>query len=436
MLKVFHTADWHLGQSFCGFDRDFEHARFFEWLLAALESHRPDAMIVSGDIFDTINPSAVSQKRLYDFLSKVSRVLPEMQIVLTAGNHDAAARLEAPAPLLCTMNIHVVGTVMWNDQNEIEYDKFLIPIRNEKSEVAAIVLAVPFLRPSDVPYVQDAKTQNPNIPNQNAQNAVDPYLDGINELYRKVTEAGLKLASQHSPKPLLIAMGHCHVSGGDESRDSERRIIIGGSESIGISTFSPDIAYVALGHLHKKQTFDQGRIQYSGSPIPLSFAESHYRHQVIKLTFSDSDLMLAEELLVPRVVQLLKVPEKSSAILSEVIEQLESLSIDKTLPPEQHPFLEVRVREEGPDPTRRRKIEQALESKPLRLASIKIDTPRHEGDTDLTDPNLDQNALDWIQPEEVFLGAYEQKYQTVPDDNVLKAFHEVLQKALHMEGNG
>jgi len=425
MLKVFHTADWHLGQSFCGFDRDFEHARFFEWLLASLESHRPDVMIVSGDIFDTINPSAVSQKRLYDFLSKVSLVLPEMQIVLTAGNHDAAARLEAPAPLLCSMNIHVVGTVLWNDQNEIEYDKFLIPIRKEKAEVAAIVLAVPFLRPSDVPYVQDA----------NIQVAIDPYLDGIVELYRKVTEAALKLASQHSPTPLLIAMGHCHVSGGDESRDSERRIIIGGSESIGVSTFSPDIAYVALGHLHKTQSFDQGRIRYSGSPIPLSFAESHYRHQVIKLTFSDSDLLLAEELLVPRAVQLLKVPEKSSAILSEVIEQLESLPVDKTLPPEQHPFLEVRVREEGPDPTRRRKIEQALEGKPLRLASIKIDTPRSDADTDLLDPNLDQNALDWIQPEEVFLGAYEQKYQSAPDDKVLKAFHEVLQKVLHTEGN-
>jgi DNA repair protein SbcD/Mre11 len=419
MLKVFHTADWHLGQSFCGFDRDFEHAQFLEWLIASLESHQPDAMIVSGDIFDTINPSAVSQKRLYDFLSKVSRVLPEMQIVLTAGNHDAAARLEAPAPLLCSMNIHVVGTVVWNDQNEIEYDKFLIPIRNKRSEVAAIVIAVPFLRPSDVPYVQDA---------------ADPYLDGINEFYRKVTEAALKLASQHSPSPLLIAMGHCHVSGGDESRDSERRIIIGGSESIGVGTFNPELVYVALGHLHKSQSFDQGRIRYSGSPIPLSFAESHYRHQVIKLTFSDDALLTAEELMVPRAVQLLKVPEKSCDVLSEVIHQLESLSVDESLTPEQYPFLEVRVREEGPDPARRRKIEQALEGKPIRLASIKVETPRSQADTDLLDTDLDQNALDWIQPEEVFSGAYEQKYQSPPDASVMKAFHEVLQIVLHSEG--
>ena len=420
MLKLFHTADWHLGQSFCGFDRDFEHARFFDWLLAALESHRPDAMIVSGDIFDTINPSAVSQKRLYDLLSKVSRVLPGMQIVLTAGNHDAAARLEAPAPLLHAMDIHVVGTVLWTDDNEIDYRKFLIPICNSQSEVSAILLAVPFLRPSDVPFVQDA---------------ADPYIAGIHELYRKVTAAAMELASQHDPKPVLIAMGHCHVSGGDESRDSERRIIIGGSESIDVGTFGAGISYVALGHLHKAQKFDQGRIRYSGSPIPLSFAESHYRHQVVKLTFCDQSLLVAEELLIPRSVQLLRVPEKSATVLAEVLPQLESLSLDESLPPEQHPFLEVRVREEGPDPTRRRKIEQALEGKPVRLASIKIETPCSETDTDPLDTNLDQNALHWIQPEEIFLGAYEQKYHCMPNDNVLKAFHEVLQTVSQMEAD-
>jgi len=420
MLKVFHTADWHLGQSFCGFDRDFEHARFFDWLLASLESHRPNAMIVSGDIFDTINPSAVSQKRLYDFLAKVSRVLPEMQIVMIAGNHDAAARLEAPAPLLHSMNIHVVGTVLWNDDNEIDYQKFLIPIRNDQSQISAIVLAVPFVRPSDVPFVQDA---------------ADPYIAGIYELYRKVTAAAVELSSQHAFNPVLIAMGHCHVSGGDESRDSERRIIIGGSESIDIGTFGDDISYIALGHLHKAQSFDQGRIRYSGSPIPLSFAESHYRHQVIKLTFSDQSLVIAEELLIPRAVQLLRVPEKSSAILAEVLPQLDALFLDESLPPEQHPFLEVRVREEEPDPTRRRKIEQALEGKPVRLASIKIETAHNEIDTDPLDINLDRNALHWVQPEEIFLGAYEQKYHCVPNDSVLKAFHEVLRSVSQTEAD-
>jgi len=107
MLTVFHTADWHLGQSFCGFDRGYEHDCFLTWLLRTLELHQPNAMIVSGDIFDTVNPSAIAQKRFYEFLSKVAKSMLKMLVLMTAGNHDAVARLEAPAPLLNSMNIHV-----------------------------------------------------------------------------------------------------------------------------------------------------------------------------------------------------------------------------------------------------------------------------------------------------------------------------------------
>ena len=79
MLTVFHTADWHLGQSFFGFDRDYEHACFLEWLLAELQSQRPDALIVAGDVFDSINPSAVSQKRYYNFLARAHAALPDLR---------------------------------------------------------------------------------------------------------------------------------------------------------------------------------------------------------------------------------------------------------------------------------------------------------------------------------------------------------------------
>ena len=120
MLTVFHTADWHLGQSFFGFDRDYEHQQFLEWLLKTLDQHRPDALIISGDVFDTVNPSALAQRRYYDFLATVSTSLPAMQIVITAGNHDSAARLESPSSLLESLNIRVVGTVSRNENDEID----------------------------------------------------------------------------------------------------------------------------------------------------------------------------------------------------------------------------------------------------------------------------------------------------------------------------
>ena len=255
MLTVFHTADWHLGQSFFGFDRDFEHAAFLEWLLQELQSQQPDAMLLAGDVFDTINPSAQSLRRYYDFLARAHALLPELQIVITAGNHDAGARLEAPSELLHSLNVSIVGTVSRDEQGTIDLRKFLVPLKNHAGNIEAIVLAVPFLRPSDVPLLTEA---------------ADPYLDGIRELYRQVTNAALQFKSEHCSNAAIIAMGHCHLTGGQESLDSERRLVIGGAEALNAETFAPEISYVALGHLHKPQHFCDGSIRYCGSPIPLS----------------------------------------------------------------------------------------------------------------------------------------------------------------------
>ncbi|MEZ6062985.1 MAG: exonuclease subunit SbcD [Planctomycetaceae bacterium] len=172
MLKVLHTADWHLGQTFHGFDRDDEHGCFLKWLLGKLRDRRPDALIVAGDVFDTINPSAMAQRRLYSFLAAAHDAVPQLNIVLTAGNHDAGARLEAPRALLDSLNISVVGTVKRDDNGDINPQKLLVPLTDAAGNVKAIVMAVPFLRPSDVPLLP---------------NADDAYLDGIRELYRMVT---------------------------------------------------------------------------------------------------------------------------------------------------------------------------------------------------------------------------------------------------------
>lgn len=413
MLKIFHTADWHLGQTFCGYDRDHEHRCFLDWLLAELQTQRPDALIVAGDVFDTINPSAIAQKRLYNFLADAHVALPKLQIVLTAGNHDAGARLEAPAEVLNRLNVAVVGTVRMDDAGNIDPTKFLVPLKDDAGAVQAIVIAVPFLRPSDVPLVS---------------NADDPYLDGVRELYRRTTEAAVKMRAELNPHAALIAMGHCHLHGGEESRDSERRLVIGGAEAIGPETFDPQIAYVSLGHLHRAQQFDGGRIRYSGSPIPLSFAEADYQHQVVRLTFEKTRLASTTEISIPLAAMLLRIPDSGAARIDDVVSQLEAITSDTTLPLEQHPFLEVRVLEEGPDPLRRRRIEQAIEGKPLRLASIKVEHAEREAIGGNSAAEFEHVDLKTIDPEDIFQDAYRTKYQSEPDSRVLAAFREILEQ--------
>ncbi len=411
MLTVFHTADWHLGQSFFGFDRDSEHTRFLEWLLAELQSKQPDALIIAGDVFDSINPSALSQKRYFNFLARAYAASPGLQIVITAGNHDAGARLEAPGELLNSLNVTVVGTVSRDEGGIIDLQKFLVPLKNSSGEIQAIVLAIPFLRPSDVPMIPDA---------------ADPYLDGIRELYRLTTEAALKMKAQLCPDGSLIAMGHCHLTGGEESQDSERRLVIGGAEALNAETFSDEIAYVALGHLHKAQQFRDGRIRYSGSPIPLSFAEASYTHQLLRLTLEQDRLTDVCVVPIPCSASLITVPQTGSAAIDDVVLQLENLPVDSTVPSEQHPFLEVRVLEDQPDPTRRKRIEQALEGKSVRLASIKVESQARKNNS--TDVSAEPETIDLktINPEDIFQSAHQEKYGSPADDSLVKAFREIL----------
>ena len=67
------------------------------------------------------------------------------------------------------------------------------------------------------------------------------------------------------------------MAGGDVSKDSERRRVIGGAEMLSAGIFDERIAYAALGHLHRPQGVGgNGGVRYSGNPLPMSFAEIHY----------------------------------------------------------------------------------------------------------------------------------------------------------------
>lgn len=413
MLHLFHTADWHLGQSFHEFDRDFEHARFLDWLLAALTEHQPDALLLAGDVFDTVNPSAQAQRRFYGFLHQAHSALPNLQIVITAGNHDPAARLEAPSVLLEGLNITVIGTVPRDADGLIDPARLVIPLKSASGRVEALALAVPFLRPADVPPVPEA---------------ADPYLDGIKELYRLATAAAVVLRDERYPGAAIVALGHCHLAGGEESRDSERRLIIGGTESLTPDTFPAELAYVALGHLHKPQSIDGGRIRYCGSPIPLSFSEKNYAHRVLRVDFEGGQLGAVEPLSIPITVALLRIPARGAVGVAEALEQLTSTVFAAELPAEQHPFVEFHLLDDGPDPTRRHRIETSLAGKPVRLASIKLEPIPRDPAAGEAGPVAPVTLADLgsLDPEALLHATFVEKYQNPPAPALLAALREIL----------
>ncbi|SHG59850.1 exonuclease SbcCD subunit D C-terminal domain-containing protein [Massilia sp. CF038] len=410
-MRLIHTSDWHLGQTLHQFDRAYEHQCFLDWLLDTIVSEQADALLIAGDVFDTANPSAAAQKQLYRFLQQARARAPELDIVIIAGNHDSPGRLEAPGPLLEAHGTRVIGHVVRNDDGGIDLERLLVPLHDRDGALKAWCLAVPFLRPGDVPRSEAAEGEAP---------AADPYLAGIALLYG---QAFALAAARCTEGQAIVAMGHCHMVDGAASLDSERRIVIGGTEALPAAVFDPAIAYTALGHLHLSQRVGQKEhIRYCGSPLPLSFSEVGYQHQVLRVDLDGARAQTVTPLLVPRAIELLRVPPKP-APLDEVLTALGALELPER-PLHTQPFLEVRVLLDAPEPGLRGRIEAALAGKPVRLAKIEP-TRKLEGATgEAAALSLDQLAQ--LQPDDIFRRLYLQKFGEDAPDDQLSAFAELM----------
>ena len=406
-MRLLHTSDWHLGQSLHNFERHYEHQRFLDWLLDTVVAEQADALLIAGDIFDNANPSSASQKQLYRFLQQAKERAPHLNLIVIAGNHDSPGRLEAPGPLLEAHGTRVIGAVQRREDGEIDIESLVLPLTGRSGAIEAWCLAVPFLRPGDVPRVA-------------VEEGADPYLAGIALLYKQALELAL---SKREDGQAILAMGHCHMVDGQMSNDSERRIVIGGTEMLPAGIFDPAIVYAALGHLHLAQSVGkQQHIRYSGSPIPLSFAEVGYQHQILRIDIDGAAVGEITPLMVPRAVDLLRVPTKPAPI-AQVLEELAALEVEIT-PPDRQPFLEVRVLLDAPEPGLRSRIEAALDGKPVRLAKIETSSAARTSSIDSDVMTLDQ--LEKLKPDDIFKQLYQQRFGNDAPGDTLTAFAELM----------
>lgn len=258
-MKIIHTSDWHLGARLHEQERLPEQKQFLDWLLGLLRTERPDALLVSGDVFDTRTPSNEALQSLYDFYRAVRGEKLCPAIVVTAGNHDSAAVLQAPRGVLGLIGIHVVA----------EPDR-------EHPEALAIVIpgadGGPGLAIGAVPFLSDADCFNVSALPLSAERA-DRIRDGFRSYFRGVFDACM---AKGGGCPVVL-MGHCALQGAKFSDDRSERgrfSQVGGLDALG-ADFLPSADYVALGHLHLPQGVggEEPRIVYSGSPIAMSFDE-------------------------------------------------------------------------------------------------------------------------------------------------------------------
>ena len=372
-MKLIHTADWHLGQTFFEYDRKMEHAQFLKWLREQIRFHGVDVLLIAGDVFDTSNPSAESQRIFYTFIKDTTTENPELQIIIIAGNHDSAARLEAPNPLLEILNVSVRGLVKRTDEGEIDFGHLIIPFNK-----GGYCLAVPYLRQGDYP-------------------GSDTYAEGVQAMYQTLFE---RIDDKSKP---IIAMGHLQATGSEISQnDRAERTIIGGLECISPEAFADDISYTALGHLHRAQRVSgRENVRYAGAPLPMSFAEKNNQQGVTLVTITENTATERLEFDAP--VKLISIPPKPLS-LSETLAEIDKLpdgAISET-----SPFLEIKTLITEPEPSLRIRIEKALEGKAVRLARVEASMIQNEGKERV----ISYEELQKINPLDMAVDIFKRKY--------------------------
>lgn len=409
-LKLIHTADWHLGQTFFGYDRDEEHEAFLSWLTDLLVQQEADVLLIAGDVFDVANPSASAQRRFFRFLREANRRNPHLQIVVIAGNHDSAARLEAPMPLLEELNTSVIGMVPRTDLCKVDFDSLLIPLYNKEGKREALCLAVPYLRQGDYPASEEAK---------------DTYVEGVARMYRELYDYA---DSRRQPGEALLAMGHLYAAGAELSEDDRsERVLVGGIESLSVEAFPEGLAYTALGHIHKAQRVGgREHVRYAGSPLPMSFSERHYHHQVVACTFEGGCLCNWKSMPIPLRTDLHRVPAEPASP-AEVLLQLSALPLaeegaDRSL----WPYLEVQVLLTEPDPGFRHRVEEMLADKAVRLTSILPSYPKKEGEEDARP--LSYTDLQKIDPLDMLRHTFTSRFGGDLPEELEKMFNDVVRE--------
>lgn len=270
-MKVLHTSDWHIGKTLYGSSRYAEFAAFLDWLTQLVQQEEIDVLLVSGDIFDTATPGNNAQYLYYNFLSRLARTTCR-HAVITGGNHDSAAFLNAPAALLRPFNIHVVGSA-----KEDAADEALL-LKDAEGKPELIVCAVPYLRERDLRLAESGES----LADKDTK-----LLHGIQTHYARCVDAARVLQAQAPEAPLII-MGHLFAAGSSTSSDDGmRELYVGSLAQVPASVFPSGADYIALGHIHSaQQVAGNSFIRYSGSPLQLGFGDAEVRKSMCIVDFS------------------------------------------------------------------------------------------------------------------------------------------------------
>ncbi|WP_153721929.1 metallophosphoesterase family protein, partial [Sporosarcina cascadiensis] len=237
-MKLFHTADWHLGKLVQGVYMTEDQRYILSALIEEIKIEQPDTVIIAGDLYDRAIPPTEAVNLLNDILQEIVIDL-QIPVIAIAGNHDSPSRLHFGSTFMKEQGLHITG--------ELSAELPPVILQDEFGEVHFHL--IPYADPSKVRHL----FQDDDISSH--QQAMEKIIGQVKETMDE--------DARH------VFVGHAFITPHGEKEentsDAERPLSIGGAEYVSSDLFAP-FHYTALGHLHRAHWVGSETIRYSGSP--------------------------------------------------------------------------------------------------------------------------------------------------------------------------
>ncbi len=250
-MKILHTSDWHVGKVLKGRDRYDEHDAVLRSIVRTARDEDADLVLVAGDLFETVAPTAKSQGLVMRTLLALRE--DGRHVVVIAGNHDNASLLESVyRPVLGQLGLHVLG----------------LPRRSESGGTISFRLRTEELvRVAALPFVSH------RFAVRAAEIVMQDFAEHTLDYSRQMSDIVSRLTSEFTDDAVNVVMAHATLLGGPRG-GGERDVQTSLDYELSASMFPASAHYVALGHLHRQQEIPGPcPIFYSGAPLPVDFGE-------------------------------------------------------------------------------------------------------------------------------------------------------------------
>ena len=376
-MKFFHISDLHIGKQLHYYNLCDNQIEILNQIVGLAREHHPDAIIIAGDIYDKSVPSAEATSIFDSFLNKLSDITPSIPVLIIAGNHDSAERLNYASSFLEKHNIYI--SVL--PPQRVDENLKKVVLKDEFGEVDFYML--PFTKPGYVRHL---------------------FEDGLVTSYDKAIAALIERENiDYSRRNVLIS--HQFYVNGDklpQTCDSEQVYIsVGGIDSVDIASVK-QFDYVALGHLHGAQCIGEKHIRYSGTPLKYSVSEEKHHKSVTMVTMGAKGEDIVIETL-PLVAK--QDVRKLKGTLSEII----SLASEQNC----HDFVSITLTDEEDIYKPKDQLEEYYDY----ILEIRVDNSRTKAQ--LEDTQVEVNVLDPFE-------AFRQFYQEINNEPMSSEEEKIL----------